>query len=110
MSYETVIEGLHARFATVVGLEQNNILDHEPTSVTSFPTLYSLLDRFDRKEMGGVTKMTYRTLHRLLFRWQDNKQAEVELRSFVNKVAAAVDADPQLNDTLNGLATIADGQ
>lgn len=108
MSYADIVTGLHERFTAVSGLNGKPILDYEPTSIQDFPTLYTLLDEFDRGADGGraaagqVVMMRYRILHRLCFRWQDNQQAEQELIPFVNSVPAAVDADPQLGNRLRG--------
>jgi hypothetical protein len=125
VSYATVVAGLHERFATVNGLLANRILDYEPTSIQDFPTLYSLLDRFERggidgrgPSVGQVVILRYRILHRLCFRWQDTKAAELEVVPYVNAVPAAVDSDPQLGGRLvsngasysGGIARIAECQ
>jgi hypothetical protein len=98
MSYSTVLDGLHARLAVVNGIAL--ILKYEPTSVQAFPTLYSLLDTVERSQQGQLTIMRYTVLHRLLFRWTDNAQAEVELIPYVNSVPAVIDADPTLGGVL----------
>lgn len=109
MSYETVLEGLHERFATIASIAA--ILPYEPTALHSYPTLYSMLDDFDVTRRGQVVAIRYRILHRLLFRWQDNERALAELAPYVNDLIDAVAADPHLGGRLtNGYSEIVDGE
>ena len=98
MSYATVLAGLHARLATVPGL--NAVLDYIPTSVHEPPILYSRLERGSITLSGQLQATTYRILHRVVIRWQDNEQAEIEANAFMASVPAAVNADPWLGGTL----------
>ncbi len=118
MSYALVVAGLIERFENgVTGLAQYddagnlaNILDYEPTALHTTPTLYLLLDNFDRTQHGQVTAMRYRILCRLCVKWQDNQFAEQELIPFVNSLAAAVDVDPYLGGRVaGGGSSVADG-
>ena len=94
MSYDAIVQGLEERLRAVEGI--NQVLDHEPTSIESV-SIVSVLDSFNREQSRGqVTTMVYRTIHTLVLRWQDNAQAERELRPFINRVCAAIDADPSL--------------
>jgi len=45
---------------------------------------------------GTIKTVTYRILHRVAIRWQDNEQAELEAIPLVDAIPAAVEADPQL--------------
>lgn len=103
MSAVTIMAGLVERFQTVSGLI---VLDYEPTTIEP-PTLYTLLDGFERSQQGQLTVMRYRFMSRLCIRWQDNEYAERELLPFVNAIPAAVDADPQLGGRISsGLARV----
>jgi hypothetical protein len=105
ITYEAVVEGLHERFATVKGIMA--ILDYEPKAIQTTPTLYSLLDRFDRSQEGQLTVMKYRVLNRLCIQWQDNEQAERQLAKFVNPLPASIDKDPKLGGRVSrGMAWV----
>jgi len=107
MSYTTVLAGLHERLATVPGL--NALLDYAPTSVHEPPMLYSMLDSVRVARSGQLRATTYRIRHRVVLRWQDNEQAEVEACPFVNAVPLAVEADPHLGGRLvSGYAEISE--
>ncbi len=96
MSYEDILKGLHECFEGLHTIPV--ILDYEPTSLQHLPALYSLFDSFadDEDDGGSLDKRTYRTLHRLCFRWQDNEQAEKELIPFLNTLPDSVKANPRL--------------
>jgi hypothetical protein len=98
-TYAQIIEGLHERFATVAGIAQ--ILAYEPPSIDAFPTLYSLLDGVQYSNAGQVDPTRYSILHRLVFQWVEQKQAELELMPFVASIPAAVHADKYLGGRLN---------
>lgn len=111
MSYESVVDGLHERFATVSGIEL--LLKYEPTSLQKLPAIYTLLDSYTREYEGHsqLVSVHYRILNRLCIRWQDNEKSELELMPFVNSIASAVDADPHLGGRLTatgGKAKITD--
>jgi hypothetical protein len=105
VSATTVYAGLAARFATVNGIKR--IILGEPTGAVEPPVLYTAYESFTRGQAGQVTTMTHRFTHRLLLRWQDFSQSEAELLSFVNAIAAAVDADPKLGGRVtSGMARV----
>lgn len=105
MSYADVLDGLHARFATVSGIKK--ILDYVPLNAPEPPFLYSVLDSAEIVRSGQVTAYKYRVLHRLCVRWQDNERAEQEIIPFVNSIPDAVADDPQLGGVLTrGYAAI----
>lgn len=114
MSYSAVIAGLKTVLATVPGLPQLdasgnvvNILDYEPTSIQTTPTLYMILDSFEGTQLPS---MTYRIRLRACFKWQDNEFAEEELMPFVNSISKAIDNDPWLAGMMDrGGASVPDG-
>ena len=106
MSYETILAGLHRTLATVTP-PIAVLLDYEPTAIHTTPTLYSLLDTVTRERAGQVVAVRYRILNRLVFRWQDNEQAERELIPYVNAVAMVLDTDPHMDGAMaSGMASI----
>ncbi len=98
MSYAGILAGLHARLATVSGL--NAVLDYVPTAVHDPPIVYSFLESATIARSGQVRTTTYRILHRVVIRWQDNEQAEIEASGFVNGIPLAIEADPHLGGVL----------
>jgi hypothetical protein len=105
MSYATILTGLHVRFATVTGI--TNLLKYEPTAIGDLPTLYSIIQDVSITRSGQVRAVHYRILHRMLFRWQDVEQAELEVIPFVDSIPLAVEADPHLGGVIvSGFAEI----
>ncbi|HPL30956.1 MAG TPA: hypothetical protein PLG21_23165 [Anaerolineae bacterium] len=98
MSYATILAGLHTRLATVAGL--NAVLDYVPTAVHEPPIIYSFLERATVTRSGQIRTVTYRILHRVVIRWQDNEQAELEASPFVTSIPLAIEADPHLGGAL----------
>lgn len=110
-TYSQIVQALHTRFATVADLSSKPLLQYEPRSVQTTPTLYSLLHTFQRERSGQITAMRYRIMHRLILQWQDNEQSELQLMPFVNSIPHSVDADPTLGGLLAmGVARIGDGE
>jgi hypothetical protein len=108
MSYRAVLTGLHTVFEGV-SPPIPVLLRYEPTAIHQTPTLYSLLDTVNRQRQGQIRAATYRVLNRLVFRWQDNEQAEEELIPYVDAIANAIDSDAHLSGALDsGLATVND--
>lgn len=105
MSYATILAGLHVRFATVAGI--TNILKFVPTSIGDLPTLYSVIESVSITRSGQIRATHYRIMHRMLFRWQDVEQAEIEILPFVDSIPLAVEADPHLGGAIvSGFAEI----
>ncbi len=94
MSYEQVVDGLHARYATISAVKV--VLDYEPTAVQNSPLIYTVLDSFTREHAGTMVYMRYRVLSRLCIRWQSPEHAEQTLISLVNAIPQAIDADRRL--------------
>jgi hypothetical protein len=118
-SLADIIDYLHESvFPLVPGLPQLdeddniiNLLKYEPRSIQTSPTLYTLLDTFQRNTSGQVTAMKFRLLHRICVQWQDNEESEAELLTFVHSLPSAVDQDPTLGGLITmGLARISEGQ
>lgn len=100
VTYDDVLAGLHARFATVEGLDAEHILDYAPDAIEPI-TLFSMFESWSGEEKTQVAHDTYRTRHYLCFQWQDNEQAEVELRPYIQLIPASVRADPHLNHLID---------
>ena len=109
MSYATVLAGMTERLETLTGLKA--VLEYVPTSVLTTPLAYSLLESVDIRQSGQVQTNEYRILHRIVFAWQDNEGAEIQLIPYVDSVPAAVKADPHLGGRIvSGYAEIDDIQ
>jgi hypothetical protein len=105
--YADIIDGLHAVFDGVSGLDV--VLDYAPTAVHDTPLLYSILDSVEITRGGQMTTRKFRILHRLLVPWQDNEQAEIQIMPFVDSIVDALDADPTLGGVItSGYAQITD--
>ena len=111
MSYDTCLQAIHAAFATVTTPRAIAVLlDYEPTAAQDYPLMYSLLESFERVRSGQVLAVRWRTMHRLVLRWQDSEQCEAELRAFVDSIPAVIDADGHLGGALGaGYAHIESG-
>lgn len=116
MSYAAIITALHELFGAIGEGEGESfepalkaVVLGEPTSVQDAPMLYSEIQDFAREYPGNGVKITYRTIHRVCVRWQDNPEAELELIGFVNSIPAAVDARPKLGGAAND-SSIAEGE
>lgn len=105
MSYQSILEGLNERFATVAGIK--TVLPYSPKSVQETPLLFSLPDVCETHRSGQVKANEYKTNHYLVFTWQDPERATQEMLPFLDSVPAAVEADPHLGGRLpNGYAEI----
>ena len=72
--------------------------------------IYSEIDGLERVTKGTSVEVTYRTLHRLCIRWQDNAVAEALLRTLLDAIPQAVDAAPKLSGACrNAVITGGDG-
>lgn len=121
MSAVTVWAGLEERFRTIAGLRAIQL--GEPTAITVTPLLYAgyasadqvLRSQAPARNLDGITH-TFAV--RLVFDFQDNSQAEMQLLTLADSVPAAINADPRLggrlyggvaraNSVISGYATIA---
>ena len=108
MSALTMWQGLEERLKTIEGL--TNILLGEPTSIHDTPAIYTVLASVVRSQEGQVTAMRYSFIHRLVIRWQDNPQAEMQLLTLLNAIPASIDKSPTLGGRITqGLARVTTG-
>jgi hypothetical protein len=113
MSALTVWQGLEERFRTVQGLR--TVLLGNPTGDLDLPGLYTAYQQFTRplrnaRPARNVTGMTHLFASRLVIRWVDFQQAEMQLLTLIDAIPDSIDLDPRLGGRLNsGLAYCADG-
>lgn len=105
MSAVTVWQGLEERFKTIEGLE--GIVLGEPTSIQSTPLLYAgyaLADQVLRSQApaSNLDAITHTFGVRLVFDYQDNPQAEMQLLALADSVPSAINDDPRLGGRLYG--------
>lgn len=103
-TYSDIVNGING----VIGAAHPGltVLDHEPSEIEP-PTLYTLFDSALPNQKGQIKTVTYRLLHRLCIRWEENDMAERELMPYVTSIPDCIQADPWLNGTLSsGLAAI----
>jgi hypothetical protein len=98
-----VLDGIEDRLETISGL---TVLIGAPTSVHALPAIYTILDGITWEQYGRTLAPRYRLLHRVVVRWQDNAQAEVELAEFANSIKAAIEADHHLDGLLGDSAGV----
>lgn len=98
ITYDDVLEGLHERFAAVEGI--TTVISYIPTSIEPV-TLFPMFERYEGSEVGQVLTERFWTRHYLCFLWQDNEQAEIELRPYIALMPAAIRADPHLGGRIN---------
>src|SRR5262245_33375593 len=113
MSALVVYQGLEERFRTIDGLR--GITLGEPTGDLDLPNLYLAYQQFDRPIRSApparnVSVMNHLFAARLVIRWVDNGQAEMQLLTLLDAIPDALDADPRLGGRLrDGYAYCSDG-
>jgi len=100
----TVWQGLEVAFRTVDNLR--GVLLGEPTGDMDLPCLYGAYESFDRPLRNSPPARNTTGMHhifacRLVIRWVDNAQAEMQLITLVDAIPAAIDADLHLGGRLN---------
>lgn len=105
MSAVTVWAGLYERFLTIEGLQA--ILLGEPTSIQSTPLLYAGYASADQimrstEPARNLDGLTHIFGVRLVFDYQDNPQAEMQLLTLADSVPYAINLDPRLGNRLHG--------
>lgn len=105
MSAVTVWQGLEERFRTIEGLEA--IVLGEPTAIPSTPLLYAgyaSADQIMRSQAPArnLDAITHTFAVRLVFDYQDNPQAEMQLLTLADSVPSAINDDPRLGNRLYG--------
>lgn len=113
MSAVTVWQGLEERLRTVDGLQ--NVMLGEPQSVHDFPAVYGAYESFTHPLKStpparNLVGFDHLFMLRLVIRWVDNPQAEMQLLTLLTAIPLAIDADPKLGGRLlGGMANISDG-
>ena len=105
MSAVLVWQGLAEAFRTIDGL--TTILLGEPTSIQETPLLYAGYASADQimrsqapaRNLDGITHLF---AVRLVFDYQDNPQAEMQLLTLADSVPSAINADSRLGGRLAG--------
>lgn len=106
MSAVTVWVGLEERFKTIQGVDGGVRLG-EPTAIQATPLLYAGYDTADQvmrstapaRNLDGITHIFG---VRIVFDYQDNPQAEMQLLTLADSVPSAINLDPRLGGRLNG--------
>lgn len=107
--YADIKAGLIERWQTIPALT-NRVLGYEPT-VPEPPMMYVLAESYTRAVVGQLTVMRWRVIGRLVIKWQEFERAELELDSYLNAIAAAVDSDAYLGGRINGgMAQVGDAK
>lgn len=104
MSAVSVWIGLEERFRTIEGIDGGVHLG-EPTAITATPYLYAAYDTADQllrsqapaRNQDGITH-TFGV--RIVFDYQENAQAEMQLLTLADSVPAAINTDPRLGGRL----------
>jgi hypothetical protein len=105
--------GLEERFRTVRGLR--TILLGTPSGDLDLPGLYTAYQQFNRSLRSApparnVTGMTHLFASRLIIRWVDFQQAEMQLLTLLDAIPDSIDRDPKLGGRINsGMAYCSDG-
>lgn len=98
--YPEIKAAVIAKLREITGYSENQVLDHEPSSVNTDRLIYVILESWDRVQRSGFSERTYRMRARMTFRWQDNEGAERELDQYVDAIPDAIDEDPQFGGRL----------
>lgn len=106
-------QGLEERFRTVAGLR--TIMLGSPTGDLDLPALYTAYQSFERvlknaPPASNITGMQHIYAVRLVIRWVDFQQAEMQLLSLLDAIPDSIDQDPRLGSRLTkGYAWCSDG-
>ena len=114
MSALTMYQGLEERYRTIDGLR--SILLGSPTGDLDLPGLYTAYGQFDRPlrnapPASNLTGMGHVFISRLVIRFVDYAQSEMELITLLDAIPDAIDRDPRLGGRLaGGMAYCGDAQ
>ena len=82
------------------------VLDYEP-KVADAPLMYVLFAENKPDDRKQQKESIVRFFVRVCINWQENEEAERQLRPYVDSIRNAIKADPWLNGALNkGLASV----
>ena len=113
MSALTCWQGLEDIYRTIDGVRV--ILLGEPAAIHDSPMIYTVYQSFDRPLRNSpparnVTGMHHVFTSRLVIRWVENSQAEMQLLTLLDSIPDAIDADPKLGGRVNsGMAYCSTG-
>ena len=114
MSALTCWQGLEQVFRTIDGLR--GVMLAEPTGDMDLPCLYTAYQSFDRPLRNSpparnVTGMHHIFACRLVIRFVDNAQCEMQLLTLLDAIPDAIDLDPKLGGRVNsGMAYCGSGR
>lgn len=105
MSAVTCWIGLEERFRTIEGLSAIQL--GEPTAIETTPLLYAAYDSVDTvlrstQPARNLDGLTHVFGVRLVFDYQDNPAAEMQLLTMADSVPTVINDDPRLGGRLNG--------
>lgn len=83
------------------------VLLGEPTGDMDLPGVYTAYTSFERPlrnnpPANNLTGMQHTFTTRLVIRWVENSQAEMQLITLLDAIPNAIDADPQLSGRITG--------
>lgn len=113
MSALTVWQGIEERLRTVSDLQ--NVLLGEPQNLHDLPAVYGAYERFthplrNTPPARNLSGFEHVFALRLVIRWVDNAQAEMQLLTLLDAIPLAIDADPKLGGRIiGGQAFISEG-
>lgn len=113
MSALTMWQGLEERWKTIDGLRSISL--GNPTGDMELPALYTVYSQFARPlrnapPASNLTGMNHVFLARLVIRFVDYAQSEMELITLLDEIPDAIDRDPRLGGRLaGGIAYCSDG-
>jgi hypothetical protein len=113
MSALTMWQGLEERFRSVDGLR--GVVLGNPTGDMDLPALYTVYRQFTRPlrnapPASNLTGMNHVFLARLVIRFVDYAQSEMELITLLDAIPDSIDRDPRLGGRLaGGMAYCSDG-
>lgn len=104
MSALTVWQGLEERWRTIDGLR--SIILGSPTGDLDLPGLYTAYSQFARPlrnapPASNLTGMNHTFVARLVIRFVEYEQSEMQLITLLDAIPDAIDRDPRLGSRLN---------
>jgi len=109
----TAWQGLEAAFRTIAGLR--GITLGEPTGDLELPAIYGAYQEFTRPLRNSPPARNMTGMHhvfacRLVIRWVENANAEMQLLTLLDAIPDSIDRDPKLGARIDsGMAYCASG-
>jgi hypothetical protein len=82
-SYAQIIEGIHNRLATIYPDGLQGYQNGEPSAIQVTPFAYTVFGRLEGAHKAGGRIRDYIIPLRVVVKWQDNVNAELELMQFL---------------------------